>query len=304
MDATVSTEPKKRGRPRKVVSEEVSTSAAGECKKSAGVGVRKASTKTATAAGKKDDAMVKKGVKVASKAVKAVKAAPNAKTTRAPVTEEKTTDGRMEVGKGEGKSKILEEVYKTGTMKPPVEPAMAEVVLPTGGAANVVMEQPLPTPTQSTPSPSSVPPRQPAVGEIVLPTGGAANVIMEQPLPTPTPSPSSQPRAPPPPRPASKPITKPTPSLPKRSTTIPLPTRPLNPSLPASPRPKPPSPSALENAATERAIAEGRMPKKYQGAARRVTAIMVGIPVILVVGWELWGRWDAQIRVKFEERGE
>ena len=46
------------------------------------------------------------------------------------------------------------------------------------------------------------------------------------------------------------------------------------------------------------------MPPKYKGAARRVTTIMVGIPVILVVGWDLYKRWEGEVRVKYGGEGE
>lgn len=46
------------------------------------------------------------------------------------------------------------------------------------------------------------------------------------------------------------------------------------------------------------------MPRKYRGAARRVTSIMVGIPIIVVVGWELWKRWEGEVGVKLKYGGE
>ncbi|KAF2876955.1 hypothetical protein BDV95DRAFT_558155 [Massariosphaeria phaeospora] len=42
------------------------------------------------------------------------------------------------------------------------------------------------------------------------------------------------------------------------------------------------------------------MPPKYKPAARRITAIAVGIPVILVVGYDLYKRWDSSIRTKYD----
>lgn len=38
-------------------------------------------------------------------------------------------------------------------------------------------------------------------------------------------------------------------------------------------------------------VADTKLPAKYKPAARRLTAIVVGIPVVLVVGWELFERW-------------
>ncbi|KAK7189499.1 hypothetical protein DPSP01_001495 [Paraphaeosphaeria sporulosa] len=321
MDTAVATEPipKKRGRPRKVVSEDAP---AVEPK----TGVRKASTKTA-AAEKKEAApkKVAKATKTATKtttktttkaalakATKATKAAAPSKTAPAPQTsaapkapaptkaastpdaEEHIVETPQVADKPTpvtpSTSKILEQVYKTGTVKPPPPaspaPAAQEILLPTGGAANVVIEQPAPAAAMKPSLPS-----EPI-----------------QPTPTPTytpPTSSSAPPPPPPPPPPpqhSIPISRPTPtSALRKATTIPLPLHPLNPSKPATPRPKPISPADLEKAAIERDINEGRMPRKYQGAARRVTAIMVGIPVILVVGWDLYKRWDGEVRKKFGE---
>jgi hypothetical protein len=47
-----------------------------------------------------------------------------------------------------------------------------------------------------------------------------------------------------------------------------------------------------------------RLPPKYKPAARRVTAIIVGLPIIFVVGWELYGRWKGKIQKKWGEEGE
>jgi hypothetical protein len=45
-----------------------------------------------------------------------------------------------------------------------------------------------------------------------------------------------------------------------------------------------------------------RLPPKYKPAARRVTAIIVGIPIILVFGWELYGRWKGEVQRKWGDR--
>jgi hypothetical protein len=37
---------------------------------------------------------------------------------------------------------------------------------------------------------------------------------------------------------------------------------------------------------------------------RRVTTILVGIPIILVVGYELWNRARAEIRSKWDDGGK
>ncbi|EDU50426.1 hypothetical protein TUN199_07869 [Pyrenophora tritici-repentis] len=37
------------------------------------------------------------------------------------------------------------------------------------------------------------------------------------------------------------------------------------------------------------------LPPKYRPAARRVTAIIVGLPFVIVMGWELWERWNGKV---------
>lgn len=359
MDAAVATEPipKKRGRPKKVVSEDAS---AGELK----TRVRKASTKATTTTAARKEAAPKKVAKpkvatktatkttvsktAATKPTKVTKAAAPAKApaepkaqavpevaadvkpapAKAPSTPKAPTStvaastapaipktptppkapapatpsGASKVERHATEtphaadkptpvtpstSKILDEVYKTGTMKPPPTPTPApaaqEIVLPTGGAANVVIEQPLPAATK---------PAMPS-----------------EPAPTPkyTPPTSSSARTPPPPpraqlRSTSSPYSPLSAS--QKATTIPLPTHPTNPSKPAPLRPKPITVSAAERekAAIERDIREGRMPSKYKGASRRVTSIIVGIPFIIVLGWELYKRWDNEVKTKYGSR--
>ncbi|KAF2643369.1 hypothetical protein P280DRAFT_467412 [Massarina eburnea CBS 473.64] len=99
--------------------------------------------------------------------------------------------------------------------------------------------------------------------------------------------------------------TPPPPSAPPSptSTTARLSRAPVNPytrSASALPRPKPMSAEAIEKNRIEQSIREGKMPQKYKPAARKVVAIMVGIPVIVVTGWELYKRWDKTIRTKFD----
>ena len=100
-----------------------------------------------------------------------------------------------------------------------------------------------------------------------------------------------------------------------RATTIPLPQKPRSapspspyPSLkqrtafaePAAPRAPPRAPRYPQRIIEP--TPNTKLPPKYKKAARQVTSIIVGIPIILVVGWELYGRWRTQIGTKFEER--
>ncbi|KAJ4286065.1 hypothetical protein N0V90_013412 [Kalmusia sp. IMI 367209] len=252
MDAAVTTEPKKRGRPRKVVEE--GAVATGEAKKS----VRKASTKTAAVKSTKKEEAPKKVTKT-SKAAKAPKA-PKAAEKPTPVTP--------------STSKILDEVYKTGTVKPPppetvlgaVEAATAQAIPASETAPPETFQaQPEVQPSRIIPpqSPSSAP--QPSTTTTIPPPSLSKPTASSPPLSEPTPlTPTSSP----PPKPTT-PLTKPTstaPFAPKpRTSTIPLPTHTITPSIPAAPRPKPPTAEALLRQQTERDIREGRMPRQYKG---------------------------------------
>ncbi|KAF2031241.1 hypothetical protein EK21DRAFT_111065 [Setomelanomma holmii] len=116
---------------------------------------------------------------------------------------------------------------------------------------------------------------------------------------TPLPASSTQTTIPQPPKPQPQP----------RTTTIPLPRSPLRAPSPHSlakpatiptSRPPPPPPRTRVIEPTP----DIRLPPKYKPAARRVTAIIVGIPIIIVVGVELYGRWKGEVRKKWGEGGE
>ncbi|KAF2132418.1 hypothetical protein P153DRAFT_364819 [Dothidotthia symphoricarpi CBS 119687] len=151
----------------------------------------------------------------------------------------------------------------------------------------------------------------------------------KRPAPTSTPNPPPSPRQqqPTPATPTPGKTPHPTPSTGPpypRTTTIPLPRNPLrapsptstptNPSTstnktfarPAPPHPRP-APAPGYRAPQSRRIIEPtpdiRLPDKYKPAARRVTSIIVGIPIILVVGYELYNRYRAEIRTKWDEGG-
>ncbi|KAF1949910.1 hypothetical protein CC80DRAFT_497133 [Byssothecium circinans] len=211
-------------------------------------------------------------------------------------------------------SKILNEVAKTGTLKTMATGTTTQAAVVEKAKARAIPEDvhadtSIPkTTVRSAPATPSSSAQKPVASSSIPPT---------TPTPTPTPSstpPTSVPRPtnlppspPPPPKTTPPPPPKPTP----RATTIPLPRTPINPytythtpahttSAPAPPRPKPLSAEAIEKQQIEQAIREGRMPQKYKPAARRVLGLMVGIPVVIVFGWELWKRYDRTIRTKFE----
>ncbi|EUC47054.1 hypothetical protein COCMIDRAFT_24974 [Bipolaris oryzae ATCC 44560] len=122
--------------------------------------------------------------------------------------------------------------------------------------------------------------------------------------------------SPPPPQP--KPArTYPTP------TTIPLPQKPLpapspisstshttsprNPVLPPNPYPSTPRripPALSQHTRVIEPTPDIRLPPKYKPAARRVTAIIVSLPIVLVFGYELLERWRGKKEVKVKFGGE
>ncbi|KAH7079134.1 hypothetical protein BKA63DRAFT_563782 [Paraphoma chrysanthemicola] len=172
-------------------------------------------------------------------------------------------------------SKIIEAVRATGTLGKATTTA-------TGKPDATASSRPSTAPTPATPSNTSIPDPTPQA----------------QQTPKPKPTPTST-RPPPPPNPS------------KRTSTIPLPSRPRV--APSPSLAKPAAPSATHHA-IPRAVPprtriieptpDIRLPPKYKPAARRVTAIIVGIPIILVVGWELYGRWKGEVRKKWGEKGE
>ncbi|KAF3040336.1 hypothetical protein E8E12_008729 [Didymella heteroderae] len=296
--ATVTVDPpavKKRGRPRKVVDE----SAAAPEKPAA----RKASTKAkaapkATPKAKTIDALKEKKktlTKVSD--YKTKKATPAPKAAPTEIAEQATPAAPTS-------SKILDEVKAAGVFsKPPTEPkepflppvpgpAPVAPILPAAAKTPVANTDAVPTPETHYEPPSSA---------------SASGAPIQQPV---TGAPS-------------KPIIPPTTAAPSerantipskaRATTIPLPQTPRTAPSPYSELSKPrvafaePAPRAPPRAPRypQRIIEptpNTKLPPKYKKAARQVTSIIVGIPIILVVGYELYGRWRTQINTKFEER--
>ncbi|KAJ4992687.1 hypothetical protein SVAN01_01733 [Stagonosporopsis vannaccii] len=292
--ATVTVDPpavKKRGRPRKVIDESAvapQTAAA-----------RKASTKTKAAPKANTiDAMKEKKKTLTrvsdyktKKGTTAPKAAPAQTNTAQQATPVTPTS-----------SKILDEVRATGTFSNPSAPPPAEP------------QQPFVPPV---PGPAPVAPILPAAAK--APFANTDTIASSATSPEPAYSPVQQPAN----EATSKPVIPPTASAPSeraniippkpRATTIPLPRNPLTAPSPTSEPPRPriafaePAPRAPPRAPRypTRLIEptpDTKLPPKYKKAARQVTSIIVGIPIIIVVGYELYGRWKAQINTKFEER--
>jgi len=79
------------------------------------------------------------------------------------------------------------------------------------------------------------------------------------------------------------------------------------PSPSPSPSPSPPKPYTPPTRPHTRIIEPTpnmELPPKYRPAARRVTAIIVGLPFVIVMGWELFERWNGkEVKKRFGDEG-
>ncbi|KZM19850.1 hypothetical protein ST47_g9027 [Ascochyta rabiei] len=314
--ATVTVDPpavKKRGRPRKVVDE----SAAQPEKPAA----RKASTKASPKAkaapkAKTIDAMKeKKKTLTRVSDYKAKKETPTPTPTPTP-TQKRSAQQATPVTPTS--SKILDEVKAAGAFRkpaatpPPAEPEQP-FIPPVPGPAPVAPIMPAATsPVESAdtaPSTSSTPPPPPEDLEqpFIPPIPGPAPVApIQQPIDNTPPKPVIPPTLSAaderaniiPPKPRATII-----SLPRNPLTAPSPT--TEPSRPrvsfVDPAPRAPRTQRYPTRIIQ-PMPNAKLPPKYKKAARQVTSIMVGIPFIIVVGYELYGRWKNEISIKFEER--
>ncbi|KAF3004091.1 hypothetical protein E8E13_003573 [Curvularia kusanoi] len=298
--ATVTVDPpavKKRGRPRKVVDD----SAVAADKPA----VRKASTKAKAAPKAKTvDAMKEKKktlTKVSDYKTKKEANAPKAAPAQKSIAQKATPAAPTS-------SKILDAVEAAGafnksTSTPPAEPEQP-VIPPVPGPAPVA---PIVPDAANTPLTDADATFEPPTAAAASKESKSASSPIQQPVDE---SPS-------------KPVIPPTSAAPTeraniippkpRATTIPLPRNPLAAPSPTSEPPKsriafaeparraPPRAPRYPTRIIE-PTPNTKLPPKYKKAARQVTSIIVGIPIILVVGYELYGRWKAQINTKFEER--
>ncbi|KAF9699108.1 hypothetical protein EKO04_002972 [Ascochyta lentis] len=315
--ATVTVDPpavKKRGRPRKVVGE----SAAPSEKPAARNASTKASTKAPTKAKATPKTKTMDAMKEKKKTLTRVSDYKAKKETPAPI--QKST-GQQATPVTPTSSKILEEVKAARAFNKPAatpSPPQAEP------------EQPFIPPV---PGPAPVAPIMPAAAKSSIADADVAPSSSSP--PSPSPEELEQPFIPPIPDPApvapiqqpvddapSKPVIPPTTAAPieraniippkPKSTIIALPRNPLTAPSPTTEPPRPrvnfagPAPRAPRAPRYPTRIIEpmpnAKLPPKYKKAARQVTSIMVGIPIIIVVGYELYGRWKKEISNKFEER--
>ncbi|KAH7563479.1 hypothetical protein BM1_00526 [Bipolaris maydis] len=134
---------------------------------------------------------------------------------------------------------------------------------------------------------------------------------------------SSPPPPPPPPPPQQQQQQPKTPRTHPAPTTIPLPQKPIpapspissashttsprNPVLPPNPYPSTPRripPALSQHTRVIEPTPDIRLPPKYKPAARRVTAIIVSLPIVLVFGYELLERWRGKKEVKVKFGGD
>ncbi|OAL05924.1 hypothetical protein IQ06DRAFT_373289 [Phaeosphaeriaceae sp. SRC1lsM3a] len=268
---------KKRGRPKKVVVENAGTVAIPQQP----AGVKMASTKATT--NKEKVVKEKKAPARTPKTVAAKKDAPKpvARTATPTPVAAKTTP--------------VKAAQSTGTQK--MVPA-ATAAVPNLSATTTAKQ-----PTPAAPASSKILDQVRATGTMKI----ASPPTTTKPSNTPPTSTTTKPSV----SPAQQQSTpKPT----HRTTTIPLPRAPLR-----APSPKQPAaiPSSTHRASLPHSspyqygaasaprpprqqriiepMADARLPAKYKPAARRITAIMVGLPIVLVLGWELFGRWRGQV---------
>lgn len=340
--ATVTVDPpavKKRGRPRKVVDESI---AAPEKPTARQASTKTKAAPKATSKAKTIDALKEKKktlTKVSDyktkKATPAPKAAPAdiaeqvtpATPTSSKILDEVKAAGAFSKPPTEPKEPFLPPVPGPAPVAPILPAAAKAPIAPTSETHYEPPSSPSTEPKEPflppVPGPAPVAPILPAAAKTPIGNADAAPTSKTPSAPQPpTPAPGApiqQPTDGVSPRPRTPPTTA-APSErastipPKaRATTIPLPQKPRlapspYPELPkqrtafAGPAPRAPPRAPRYPQRIIEPTPNTKLPPKYKKAARQVTSIIVGIPIILVVGYELYGRWRAQISTKFEER--
>ncbi|KAI4955939.1 hypothetical protein J4E91_000148 [Alternaria rosae] len=280
---------KKRGRPKKVVAENAGTTPAVEASK---VAVKKV---TAKPVGKPKAAEVKKEKKTVAKSAKTVTpaVAPAVKkdAPQSPITPEQPTPVTPST------SKILDEVQAKGTLK---KAQSAKVVEKVASSTDKKTAPPQPQTQEPTTKPASSPSKPaPAASTTTRPSNPTTKPT--SPRPTTIPLPSHPTKAP---SPISSPPPNPYPRFSKPTlSTRHIPPNPYPTSIRPSNQQTPPPPHQRQH--PTRLIEptpDVRLPPKYKPASRRVTAIMVSLPIVLVFGYELFERWRGkEVKQVFRE---
>lgn len=297
---TVTVDPpavKKRGRPRKVVEDNAATAEKPAVRMASTKAKATPKTKTVDAMKEKKKTLTKVSDYKSKKEAVAPKAAPAQKSTAQKATPSTPIS-----------SKILEAVEAAGTFDKssktsPTEPEQP-VVPPVPGPAPVA---PIVPGAANAPIADAHAKFEPPADVSPLKASKPASSAIQQPVD----------------QTLSKPVIPPTSAAPSEraniippkphATTIPLPRKPLTAPSPTSEHPKariafaepaPRAPPRTPRYPTRiiEPMPNTKLPPKYKKAARQVTSIIVGIPFILVIGYELYGRWKTQINTKFEER--
>jgi hypothetical protein len=275
MSTNTVTEPpaaKKRGRPKKVAAEVAKTIA------TAGKTIDTKKTGIKAAVGKGKAGKTENEKKAPARTAKPI--APKDATTQQPTPPQSTIVGKTQAAeptKVAAEDTIAPEPARTAHQPTPATPATSKILdqVRATGTLKVPATTSTALATPSNPPPSSAPSQAPPrISRTTTPP--TESPILSQ----------------------------------ARATTIPLPRAPLrapspkhaNPRAPtvfAAPAPashRPPQPRLIEPAP------DLRLPDKYKPTARRLTAIIVGIPVIIVFGWELFQRWrGVKVQKKWEE---
>ncbi|KAF3051643.1 hypothetical protein E8E11_009263 [Didymella keratinophila] len=340
--ATVTVDPpavKKRGRPRKVVDESAlapekpAARKASTKAKAAPKATPKA--KTIDALKEKKKTLTKVSDYKTKKATPAPKAAPTeiaeqvtpATPTSSKILDEVKAAGAFRKSSTEPKEPFLPPVPGPAPVAPILPAAAKTPIAPTPETHYEAPSSPSTEPRKPflppVPGPAPVAPILPAGAKTPIANADAAPTSKTHNEPASSAPASGAPIQQPVDKAPSKPTIPPTTAAPsERASKIPPKARASTISLPQKPRTAP-SPyselkqrTAFAEPAAPRAPPRAprypqriieptpntKLPPKYKKAARQVTSIIVGIPIILVVGWELYGRWRTQINTKFEER--
>jgi hypothetical protein len=224
--------------------------------------------------------------------------APTAPKPSARQASTKTTSAKKTMDAQKEKKRILTKAA-TYTAK---KNAPAPTSVPASASAATPQTQPQqPTPaTPATPSTSKIINEVRAAGTFASPKHQKQAPIDLPPSRTPAyPTTIPLPRKPTLPTPSSSSAASPAPN----TNSTPPPARPnLSFARPAAPS-RAPRPQHARSRVIE-PTPNVELPSKYKPAMRRVTTILVGIPIILVVGYELWNRARAEIRSKWDDGGK
>jgi hypothetical protein len=337
--ATATVDPpavKKRGRPRKVVDESGVTpekpAARKESTKAKAAPKTTPKAKTIDALKEKKKTLTKVSDYKTKKQTPAPKAAPTeiaeqvtpATPTSSKILDEVKAAGAFSKPPTEPKEPFIPPVPGPAPVAPILPAAAKTPIAPTPEVHYEPPSSPATEPKEPflppVPGPAPVAPILPAATQSPIESADAAPAPKTHHEPPSSAPASGAPIQQPVDATSSRPTIPPTTAAPSeratpkaRATTIPLPKTPRTAPSPysslsksrvafAEPAPRAPPRAPRYPQRIIEPTPNTKLPPKYKKAARQVTSIIVGIPIILVVGYELYGRWRTQIGTKFEER--